>query len=82
MALETLMPALERLDGSIAVLEKAMTKLEQRPKVSRKSGNQLDMFGMPTAPAQPASNLDVADVSQRLDRVIAQIENVLVTDAA
>ena len=87
MSLETLMSALERLDGSITVLEKAVTKIEQRPKTGRgKSTNQLDMFGMPTAspaPAQTAAlNLDVADVSDRLARVIAQIENVLTADAA
>jgi hypothetical protein len=79
MALDTLMAALEKLDGSITVLEKAVTKIEQRPKTSARGrgNNQLDMFGMPTAPLQAASNIDVADVSHRLSRVIAQIETVL-----
>lgn len=82
MALETLALALDRLDGTVGGLEKALTKLEQRPKSSRKSTNQLDMFGMPAPVAAPAAaGIDPTEISHRLERVIAQIETVLV-DAA
>lgn len=80
MAFETLTSALEQLEGTLAGLDKAVTKAEMKLKTAgKKGGNQLDMFG---APAPATVGPDAIRVAGQLDRVIAKIESVLTNKAA
>lgn len=76
MGIETLVKALDHLDRKVAGLETTLAKLETRPK-SR--DGQFDLFAGPAMvmAATPISTLDPFEISQRLDRAIAQIEDVL-----
>jgi hypothetical protein len=75
MAAATLISALERLNAKVDVLEKAIG--QQPARRGQKTLNQLDMFGVPIAAPAPAQDYDMDQLAERLDRAIAQIEDVL-----
>jgi hypothetical protein len=84
MSLDNIITAINALDQAVGTVEKTLTKLEQRPRVSRKGVNQMDLFGGagPLSNSVPVYNgPDLAAVSGRLDRVMTKIKTVLGTAA-
>ena len=73
MSIASLGAALAQLDKSVSGLDNAVRRLESKPVRTRRAAAQQDLF----AGSGPDMSFDVADVNQRLDRVIARIEDVL-----
>lgn len=75
-----ILDALDTLSKAVDTFETALNKAEARVKSSngkKPKTNQIDLFEILSAAPAPANSVDVQDVSERLGRVIAQIEDVL-----
>jgi hypothetical protein len=80
MPIENIVSAIATLDQAVTGIEKDLPKFEQKMKSARaKNGNQLDLFGGPSAPPAPAP--DMAELTGKLDRVMSKIKTVLGTAA-
>lgn len=83
MPMDNIISAIQALDGAIGTVEKTLTKLEQRPRITRgKGSSQMDLFGGAGPITTPADKgPDLAAVSGRIDRVMTKIKTVLGTAA-